>query len=121
MANKALTLTIVFILLGLCFSYLIAGTEGWWGEYYYLWDKGKDFLLILSLVLFSLTREKIHPDSATACKGLLVFFLIRIAWESLAIPDYELAAGVEIIDALFTINLTIMIVVYLKASGWNLK
>lgn len=113
MAKVILTLTIAFILLGLVFSYLIAGTESWWGKYYYVWDKAKDCLLVWSLTFY------VAGVYLFSLRALLVFFVIRLLWEFLAIPDYKLASGTEVMDLLFAILLFIIVANLIKTNGGN--
>lgn len=106
MAKQLIPVTISFILLGLIFSYLVSGTVGWWARYYYVWDKGKDVLLVMCLI------TRVRGYHLPPLKALLCFLIVRLLWELLAIPDYQIASSTEVIDVLFAMALGLIVLLY---------
>jgi hypothetical protein len=111
--NVLLTLTIAWYLLGLIVSYLLTGTDHpLWERYYFVWDKGKDLLLVWTLSRF------VYGTWRSILQALLVFLVIRLLWEAIAIPNYKLASRYEIIDVLFLIDLLVIIYIMAKTIKW---
>jgi len=108
---KLLCVTIAFILLGLGVGYVDAVKSiDVWSNFYYLWDKIKDLLLVLCLYYFVN-----NPQLKKAILFLSVFFIFRIIWDLMAITtSYEMAASPEIMMGMFTVWAAIIIIMIIK-------
>ena len=109
---KLLSVTVALILLGLGIGYIDAiKSITLWSNFYYLWDKTKDLLLVWSLQMF-ISSNKVK-------KGLRIlasFFVIRIIWDLIAITtDYNTAASPIVMIIMFT--LWALVIITLMVQG----
>ena len=109
---KLLSVTVAFIILGLGIGYIDAiKSITLWSNFYYLWDKTKDLLLVWSLQLF-ISNNRVK-------KGLRIlasFFVIRIIWDLIAITtDYNTAASPIVMIIMFT--LWALVIITLMVQG----
>lgn len=109
---KLIYITIAVILIGLWIGYVSADYyDGRWMEYYYLWDKGKDVLLLLIPVQFVSKKLKIILCS------MVVFFLVRFVWQMFAIRDYATASRPSIIFLLYILEMIMVLGIILWELG----
>lgn len=75
---KVYAIAISFYLLGLLTFYTFGILEVWyWTPAYYLWDKTKDVLLLISI--------SAAPRNAPGLKPVIAFGCLRLAWEILSV------------------------------------
>lgn len=104
---KLLIATIAFILLGLGIGYIDAfKSVALWSNFYYVWDKTKDLLLVLTL-------QKFTPNKSIkqSLRLLASFFVLRIIWDLIAITtNYNTAASPTIMLIMFSLWATVIII-----------
>lgn len=105
---KLLTITIAFILLGLGIGYIDAFKSiTLWSNFYYVWDKSKDLLLVLTLQLFT-PNKKIKQS----LRLLASFFVLRIIWDLIAITtNYSTAASPTIMAIMFFLWAIVILII----------
>lgn len=101
-----LSATIAFILLGLGLGYAdLIKSITVWEDYYYMWDKLKDLLFVLTLRRFVPNKK-----AKGALKFLSYFFTCRILWDILVITkSFQVAASPIIMIIMFTLWTLIII------------
>lgn len=105
---KLLAITIAFILLGLGIGYIDAFKSiVLWSDFYYVWDKMKDLLLVLTLKKF-IPNQKIKQSLSL----LASFFVLRIIWDLIAITtSYSTAASPTMMLTMFSIWAVVIIII----------
>ncbi len=87
-------------------------------EYYYLWDKTKDLLLVFGFSLFLKGKRRL------CCYILSAFFFARVVWQLFEVENYAAANQKYLIDLLFALDaLAFFAVLFIskKSITLNLK
>lgn len=102
--------SIMWYLLGLLLFYHMADfSNPVWGHLYYVWDKGKDVLLLVALAgLAPKHRKQILP--------VIIFSIIRLLWEVAAWLINQNINGSKVIDYLFLLCLVVYLWPFIKES-----
>jgi hypothetical protein len=101
-----LSVTVSFILVGLLIGYIDAFKSiEFWSNYYYIWDKIKDLLLVLTLRSFVP-----NVKAKEGLKYLSYFFSCRILWDILVIiQSFQVAASPIVMIIMFALLTTLII------------
>ena len=102
--------SIMWYLLGLLLFYHMADFgKPFWGHLYYVWDKGKDVLLLVTLAgLAPRHRKQILP--------VIIFSIIRFLWEVATWIISTDINGSRVIDYLFLLCLAAYLWPFIKES-----
>lgn len=99
------SLSITLILMGLLIGYAKAdyNYDPWslWNQYYYLWDKGKDILIVLC-VIFPCNKFR------WSWVAVGIFFVVREVWQLFAIKDYSSSSRPSVIFLLFCVDILVI-------------
>lgn len=82
-------------IIGLLILYTWGTLNQGWYEYYYLWDKGKDTLLVMAMYCLAENRLK------WAIKPVIIFSIVRFLWQvTSSITSWDIN-NIKVVDYLF--------------------
>lgn len=107
---KWLQLFLIWFLIGMTVFYHMADfSQPVWSHIYYLWDKGKDVLIMAALIALA-------PRLKKFVLPVFVFSIIRFLWEVAAWVINEDINNSKVIDYLFLLCLGVYLWIFIKES-----